>query len=173
MAASNPALERVLDTCVSHIEGDGWEVEDCLAQYPEFRAALEPRLRAVMDLRGARALRVYAAFRRRAQARLKLRLQASQRPPQSKPVTDSVSSRSRWLKRASVRTRSLPKVPTIIALTLGLFVALGGVVSGTNAAGPGEALYGLDLAVEQLRLSLTTDKANEAEHEDEEEERDD
>lgn len=50
----------------------------------------------------------------------------------------------------------------VSAVILGLAVAMGGVVAVADAAGPGDLLFGVDRAVEQVRLRLTTDGVAEA-----------
>jgi len=50
----------------------------------------------------------------------------------------------------------------VFAVVLGLAVAMGGVVAVADAAGPGDLLFGVDRAVEQVRLRLTTDGVAEA-----------
>ena len=50
----------------------------------------------------------------------------------------------------------------VFAVILGLAVAMGGVVAVADAAGPGDLLFGVDQAVEQVRLRLTTDGVAEA-----------
>ena len=50
----------------------------------------------------------------------------------------------------------------VFAVVLGLAVAMGGVVAVADAAGPGDLLFGVDRAVEEVRLRLVADEVAEA-----------
>jgi hypothetical protein len=155
-------LVEVLASCIEGIEAEGQSVEDCLTKHPSYQKELEPLLRAVVELRTARTLQVSDRFRRNASARLKLRLPASQRPPHLESVSDSAPLRYRLQTWIPSRLRSLPVIPTIVSIVLVLALSMAGLVTAADAAGPGDLLFGLDLAVEEFRLQLTSDEEAEA-----------
>lgn len=155
-------LDIVLDEAISRLEA-GEAVEDCLASYPEHAGLLEPLLR--MAAFSERALADVEPFSETASVAGKQRLLAAaaqQRllaaaaveqvaaAPQRKPVP-------RPKKR--FRLFALPaRGLAAAALTLLLLVILGGGLAVVSADSlPGDLLYPVKLATEQLRLFLTVD----------------
>lgn len=157
MAEPVTDLDTILDICLAKIKAEGWSVEDCLAQYPAYRDALEGPLRIAAWLQSAQTIAPSLRFKERASARLQARLRASSRPPVSRPTAtrSPVPIKSNpWLFPALRRFAAM-------GAALGLLVVLAagttGVVYAADGAAPGDPLYGIDRSVEQLELSLTQD----------------
>jgi hypothetical protein len=155
-------FDAVLDETISRLEA-GEAVEDCLASYPEHAGPLEPLLR--MAAFSERALADVEPFSETASAAGKQRLLAAaaqqrllaaaameQVPaaPQRKPAS---------LPKKRLRLFALPaRGLAAAALTLLLLVILGGGLAAVSAGSlPGDLLYPVKLATEQVRLFLTVD----------------
>ena len=54
-------------------------------------------------------------------------------------------------------------IPALISFLVVAVLSMGGLVASADAAGPGDFLFGLDTAIEDLRLSLTRDDEKKAE----------
>lgn len=150
-------FDTILDTCLAKIKTDGWSIEDCLAQYPAYRDALEGPLRIAARLGSMQAIAPSLRFKERASARLQARLQSSSRLPVSRPAAIRSPMRSQsngWLFPMLRRF-----APLVAALALIVVLAAGttGVAYAADGAVPGDSLYGIDRGVEQLELSLTQD----------------
>lgn len=132
-------LDKLIDDCLQAIESGQATLDECLARYPEHYVELERSLRVALALRSMKSVRPSAAFRGKAQARLQKRLADSQRKP---------------------RQQAARRVPLTLRLAAGLAILVIGVatitgtVSAADAAGPGDLLYGVDRAVEELQLTL-------------------
>lgn len=155
-------FDLVLDEAISRLEA-GEAVEDCLASYPEHARLLEPLLR--MAAFSGRALADVELLSETASAAGKQRLLAAaaqQRllaatavghvpaAPQRKPAR---------LPKRPFRRFALPaRALAAAALMLLLLVILGGGLAVVSADSlPGDLLYPVKLATEQLRLFLTVD----------------
>lgn len=148
-------LDVILDTCLARIKTDGWSIEDCLAQYPAYRNALEGPLRIAARLGSMQAIAPSLRFKERASARLQARLQSSSRLPVSRPaaVRSSMSIQSnRWL---FPMLRRFAPLAAALALLVVLAAGTTGVAYAADGAVPGDTLYGIDRGVEQAELSLT------------------
>jgi hypothetical protein len=149
-------LDTILDICLAKIKTEGWSIEDCLAQYPVYRDALEGPLRIAAWLGNAQGIAPSLRFKENASRRLQARLQSSSRPPLRTTVsrTHARATSNRWLFPMLRRFTALLAV-------LGLIVALAagttGVAYAADGAVPGDSLYGIDRGVERLELSLTQD----------------
>jgi hypothetical protein len=155
-------FDLVLDEAISRLEA-GEAVEDCLASYPEHARLLEPLLR--MAAFSGRALADVELLSNTASAAGKQRLLAAA-TQQRLLATAAVEHAPAAPQRKSVR---LPKKPfrlfalparglAAAALTLLLLVILGGGLAVVSADSlPGDLLYPVKLATEQLRLFLTVD----------------
>jgi hypothetical protein len=146
----------ILDECIDRIVRQHETVEQCLARYPEHALQLEPELRAV-----ARAVSAYE-FTPSGEAKARGRLQ--------------LRREMEYLSRAKPRGwRSKLRLP---AMTLGapprwamgiavVLVALGlgstSVVAASGGAEPGDALYGVKTAVEEVTLALEFSEKDKAE----------
>jgi hypothetical protein len=155
-------FDLVLDEALSRLEA-GEAVGDCLTSYPEQAGLLEPLLR--MAAFSQRALADVEPYPENASATGKQRLLAAaaqQRLLAAAAVEHVPAARQKKLaplpkKRLSLfalRARGLAAA----ALTLLLLVILGGGLAVVSADSlPGDLLYPVKLATEQVRLFLTVD----------------
>lgn len=132
------SLDLILDRCVEEIRAGRMTVSDCLARYPEHRAALEPVLRAAADLatlpRGEE--RAPSAAQRRA-------LMAAIRQTPQQPAR----GRWGWPRVPSLGSAFRLAAPVMAAAVLALVFVLGG--DRTPAAA--STLTVFDGQVEQYR----------------------
>jgi hypothetical protein len=149
-------LDRMLTKCIQAIEEKGWTVEDCLNQYPSYREELEPILRTAFRLRQARRYVPSTAFRSNAQIRIRKRLQSSRRSP-----SFSKTARSSSLKRrgtiAPPRMRLAGSFIPLLIISLLIIGTGGGIAFAADHARPGDVLYEVDRAIEQVRIRLEND----------------
>lgn len=156
MADSITELDEILSLCIKAIEEDGWTVDDCLSRFAARRDELGPQLRAAMMLRQGRNVMPSSRFRREAKARLLRRLAASKRRSARQVVTNPISFRSigrSWILTGQRRFGMAAIIAVAIIVVGAVF---GGAAYAADASGPGDPLYGVDLAVESVRLQMTS-----------------
>jgi hypothetical protein len=154
MANLSNKLDRILTKCIQSIEEKGWTIEDCLNQYTTYRDELEPMLRTVMRLRRARRVRPTASFRSNAQSRIRARLQASRRSTILR-MADDLSDRKKTTYPPRLQLAgSLIPLLIVSLLIIGTGTAL--AYSADNAK-PGDLLFQIDRAIEQIRIRLEND----------------
>ena len=143
-------LEIKLIDCLSALER-GEALAEVLSRYPDDAARLRPMLQVAAALPASRiepsqAARLASreAFLARAAA-----LRGDARP------------RLGWLAWLAARPRAVPRAMTSLAVVAIAFVVFSaGIMSVSASALPGDPLYGVKRAVENLRLSLATDTAH-------------
>lgn len=140
-------FKKILDECIDRILTKGATVEDCLASYPERAAELEPHLRIVTGASRAWSYQPGEAARDRARQRL----QAAMREMEQKEraVRPPIPARRRLF--FAFRPVSVFAVFVIVVTVLGSTV---GTVAASGSALPGEVLYPVKRASEQVRLAL-------------------
>lgn len=136
----NNALEQKLIECLDALE-HGRSVEQILARYPDDAAALRPMLETAVQL-GQLKLAPSTAARNTSRKAFLAQAAAQQAAPG--PVL-WVNQVWRWLQRGLV-----PAMGVAAALLVGFLLL-------TNAAIPGQPLYGAKLQLEDWRLSLARD----------------
>ena len=142
MAAGS--LIDVLDECLDDLRDGRATIAECLARYPSYRDQLEPLLNVAVHI--APVTTVLDPSRRlEARGRFIEALYAE-------PTTPGLGARLRAFFRLPPTFRSgmpgLASVAVVAAL-----VSTTGVLYASEQALPGAPLYGLKLAVEQVRLS--------------------
>ena len=132
----NDALERVLQ---------GEELENCLQDYPEEAEALRPLLGIALQLRHySDSIKPSPEFRAQIQAKLEEAFWARQRPWRTR-INKRLQPTIRW---AAVATG-------IVMIAVSMFIggfALSSLASADTM--PGEALYPVKLATEEVRVAL-------------------
>lgn len=146
-------LHRALDHCLSALD-QGQPLSTCLERYPEKRTQLRPLLSAAIRLRRRAALpqldpAAYARIHDRVLAQARQRALALEAAP-----ARSWSIAQRWRLAPSALI-----VPGAVVLLLGLFSG-GSVVSAHSL--PGDPLYVLKRASENLRMALLHDSEQRA-----------
>jgi uncharacterized membrane protein YgcG len=146
--------ERVLTECLDAIIEGRRSAAQCLAAYPAYATEMAPSLRMAENLRGATVIRPSLGFRKQAASRLQQRIATSSRPARRKPAR-SAQRRQSFLPGLAFR---LGAALMIVALLAGF---TGAAAYAADGAVPGDRLYGVDTAVEQIELSFTlnADKA--------------
>jgi hypothetical protein len=155
-------FDTVLDEAISRLEA-GEAVEDCLTSYPEHARLLEPLLRmaafserALTDVEPLSTTASVAGKERLLAAAAQQRLLAAATAPQvpTAPERKPVPRPRKRFRLFALPARGLAAA----ALTLLLLVILGGGLTVASADSlPGDLLYPVKLATEQVRLFLTVD----------------
>lgn len=143
----NRKLEDVLDECLERMLR-GESIEDCLNAYPEQAPELEPLLKTSLDLmQGTSAIPLSREFKTTARSQLGTMLHDRQ-GREAKKAGVSVWHR-KWAVAAA----------TILVI---VFCGVGTVAASANAL-PGEPLYPIKLAAEQVRVTLAFSDIDRAE----------
>jgi hypothetical protein len=140
-------FENILDECLDNMLR-GKSIEQCLADYPDHAAALEPMLRTAFRAKMATNIRPRPEFKDRARHQF----QAAIREMDVKPVP--------------TRRGFFPSLkPAWIALAalVAIVIAGGGTVYAAGNALPDSPLYPIKMATEQVRLFLTPSDIGKAE----------
>ncbi len=136
-------FEQALDECIRLVLR-GVPVSECLARYPEHAAELEPELAAVTAVVSVYNRRPSATAMLRSRQRLEAELAAlagQERPRPKKALSWLGMSARRWAVAA--------------ALLLVLVTAGFGTTTASAHALPGQPLYAVKQATEQVRLAFT------------------
>ena len=133
----NPALEAKLIECLSALES-GVPVEQILSRYPEDAPRLRPMLQIAAALPAAR---LEPSHESRSKSRKAF-------------LAHAANLHKAGQRRPFFLSRPLA---TLASLALALIVLGGGAVVASASALPGDPLYGLKRAVENVRLSLASD----------------
>ncbi len=147
------ALEHKLIECLSALER-GDSLDQILSDYPEDAARLRPMLETAARLPALRmepSQAAEVASRRALLAQADALRRASQRRRGFLAGFAPQPGRGRLLPRALI---------TFASLTLAFVLIGAGVVAASGSALPGDPLYGVKRAVENVRLSLAPDTAS-------------
>jgi hypothetical protein len=142
-------FENILDECLENMLR-GKTIEQCLADYPDHAAALEPMLRTAYRARMATNIQPRPEFKDRARHQF----QATIREMEPKPARTRVhhgffpSLRPVWIALAAI---------------VAIIIAGGGTVYAAGGALPDSPLYSVKLATEQVRLFFTWSDIGKAE----------
>jgi hypothetical protein len=142
----NKRLDNILDECLERILVDGETVAQCLERYPEYAAELEPLLQTAMMANQAVDIQPSPEFK--ARARFQLRTEMARADEKSRR---SIFARQpRW---------------AVVVVTVLVVVLLGGgtvLAAGSDNTIPGNPLYAVKLATENVQLALATSDAAKA-----------
>ena len=137
-SSSGWGIEEVLDCCLDEIIFSGASVSECLAKYPQYAAELEPLLEVAGCSCRAAQVSPDEGFKIRARCEF------------AEAVNALAEKKKRhWFEVFPVWTRALAGV--LVAVIIGgsgLFAAAGSSL-------PGQTLYGLKLAGEEVRMGFT------------------
>jgi uncharacterized membrane protein YgcG len=141
-------FDDILNECTERLLR-GESVEQCLQRYPEQAPELEPLLRVAVAAR-----RASSAVEPRPEFKVRVRHEAQSR------------LRSEGRKAVPKRTPALQWIPRWAAVAacvamLFVFVA-GGTVAASSGSVPGDTLYPVKTATEQVQMKLTFSKAAKA-----------
>ncbi|MFH1141248.1 MAG: DUF5667 domain-containing protein [Chloroflexota bacterium] len=140
---------QVLDQCLDKVLQEGATVESCLQRYPQHAAQLGPLLTTALGTRRTLDFTSNASAKDRA----RLALQTALRQRKARPW------RSVWGLPAGVSAQLAGprRWAAATAAAAALMVALGGtgMVAASSESVPGQPLYSVKRAVEQVRLTTT------------------
>ena len=164
MGRSDPQdLESVLDFCLSLIDEQGVSLEDCLKRFPQYQEELQRLMPAALRLRSGRALVASDELRGSLDARLKGLRNIRRQTFRGSLVTNIAALRSIFRRQNPKPQRTAWMIPALISFLVVAVLSMSGLVASADAAGPGDFLFGLDTAIEDVRLSLTRDEGKKAE----------
>jgi hypothetical protein len=132
-------FNTILDECLERILVDGETVARCLERYPEYAAELEPLLQTAMITSQAVDIQPSPEFK--ARARFQLRTEMAR--ADVKKRRSVFAWQPRW---------------AVAVLTVMVVVLLGGgtvLAAGSDDTIPGNPLYAVKLATENVRLALS------------------
>lgn len=130
-------FNNILDQCLERILNKGETVEQCLADYPEQAAELEPLLQTALMMKKVSAIQPRPEFVTKARYQFRSALQTVK----PKRRFSFFGWQSRWA--------------TVVAVVLVLLLAGSGTVVAADNSMPDSPLYPVKLATEQVRLNLT------------------
>ncbi len=131
-------FEEILDDCIERILVKGETIDGCLMAYPGQAKELEPLLRIALASAKASQIEPRSEFKAEARYRFLSALSAKGRGREKR--------RSLGLRRWVVAS-----IAVLVFLLAG-----GGTVAASSGAMPGDPLYSVKLATEQVRLFLAT-----------------
>jgi len=140
-------FDSVLDECLERLLVKGDTIAQCLQSFPKHADELKPLLETALATKKASAIQPRPEFRDRGRYQFSLALQETERK-RSRPFF-SWSWQARW-------------VP-VGAIVLVLLLAGSGTVAAAGGSMPGDTLYSVKLATEQVRLVLTPSALGKAE----------
>jgi len=149
-------VEDALAACITSIEAGKASVQACLEGFPQFRDELAPLLEKYASIREHSGLTPSKEYRKRGRAELISKINGMQ------DVTFKDNHRNLlWKPKRKLNWR-FNMLQIIIITLLALGAATGGAVYASDGAEPGQMLYGLDRATEQIRLNLARDEESAA-----------
>lgn len=143
----NQDLDQILDQCIGELQFGSHTLESCLEQFPGHAKKLEPLLRLAAHSHAVLAPTApSSSYIESTRVRLLNRIRTHD---QKRTPTSRQQSRSRrlFLRPAYVVVAA--------ALVLGLLGSGFGVVRASAGSLPGDGLYAIKLASEQIRLGIT------------------
>lgn len=144
----------VLDLCIEDVKAGRLTVEECLDRYPEFAHELRDPLMVAETLRGLPLREPSEAFRQ--QARPQLMSQLGPLPAGRVSLLEML--REKWTSFFFIpQTRRFSMGWMLALLLVGSVLVGGGTAYASDAAVPGQALYGLDRSLEEIQSGLTSD----------------
>ena len=155
-------IESALDKCLFHLQ-EGDSIEECLARYPKLVQELEPLLRVAVQAQQLRG-RVSAPKEALAAGRASFLNQAAiLRDERERSRTGTLSRLRDGLRVAWAGLARRRGLTTIAASVLLLFGLLGGGTIASANSLPGDPLYPLKRASEQVQLALAFGSETKAE----------
>ena len=143
---ADKSIEVVLDSCLEEILCAGRKVEECLAEYPEYASELKPLLQAAEASRCAANVTPREDFKARA------------RYDFNAAVADMAHNRKkRWFNYAPVWAQ------LVAGALVAVMISGGAVVAASGNSLPGESLYGVKLAAEQVEMGFAFSKSAKSE----------
>lgn len=143
-----PTIDEILEWCLDGIENQGLTAADCLARFENYRDELEPLLNIEGQFRAAHSVQPSEMFRQESFARLRTRLK-----PRSRRRTfgDWLASQLALLQGSRRFAFAMTALVAILILA-GLTTS---TIRAADTAKPGDSLYPVELAVENVQLGFS------------------
>jgi len=142
-------IDEILDWCLDAIETQGLTVAECLARFEDHRDVLEPFLNVEAQFRFAQTVQPSDAFRQESFARLRTRLKPRS---QTRSIGNWISSQLALLQRSQRRLAFSLMALVVILILSGLTTS---TIRAADKAQPGDSLYPVELAVENVQLGFS------------------
>lgn len=142
-------MEEIFEICIEKIENESLTIEECIAEFPQYKDELREMLPLVVSIKSLRQIKPSKQFSWHAANRITAKLPNA-------PVTFKERIRHILQKEIFIKDRSIKMPQIIVSIIIALSLMFGGSYA-VEAAGPGDLLYDLDRGVEQIRLKLTSD----------------
>lgn len=164
MSKNDPQdLSSVLDFCLSLIDEQEVSLEECLKRFPQYQEELQRLMPAALRLRSGRALSASDELRGRLGARLEGLRNIHRQTFRGTLVTNLAALRSIFRNQNPKPQRRAWMIPALVSFLVVTVLSMSGLVANADAAGPGDFLFGLDTAIEDVRLSFARDDNKKAE----------
>ena len=154
-------INSALEAGLVLIQEEGLGLEECLERFPDHREQLSRLLPVALHLREGRSLTASDGLRISLAARLKGLPQVDYQNTPGFLVTNLAALRSIF-RKPNPQRRAL-MIPALVTFLIVTVLSMSGLVASADAAGPGDFLFGLDTAIEDVRLSFTNDEEKETE----------
>jgi type II secretory pathway pseudopilin PulG len=149
-------ISNIFAECLEAIEKKELSVEECLNRYPDYQDELRELLTTCQIIQDTPVISPRLTYRQVAKTRLENLL-----PDHPKPVTFLRSiRRNKRNGNQSYQRRFSMNWLIIVALAASLFAGGTGVAYASEDALPGEALYGVKNAVQNVQLALSSDESD-------------
>jgi len=150
-------FEDILVQCIEDIKAGRSSIEECLARYPSVREQLEPLLRIALEIREPPDIKPSPSFK--VKARVWLMDQIHDRQAVTKWPWSRYDSQ---VKPIPLRRR-FSMASIILVIVVALSALGGGTAYASQDSLPGDTLYPVKLATEQVRMMLPGDDVAKAE----------
>jgi hypothetical protein len=142
------SIDEAIANCLEQINNQGSSIEDCTARYPQYENELVELLGLVYSIKNLDQISPRTLFVENASQRL-----VSKLPNRNVSYREKTRPIKRKRQRQKLRLSfGVVRMVTIIVIVLTVFT--GGTAFAADSAEPGDYLYGLDLTLEQIQLSL-------------------
>lgn len=142
-------MEDALVFCLNALEREELSMNECLEQFPNHRGELELLLTKVAAVRSVPVETPREEFRKKGHQKLLSEITAQTPATRLQVILQNLRS----TKIRSHRKFSLAQIAMAAFLAFSLIT--GGVAYASDGAVPGDPLYGLDRALENMQLGLT------------------
>lgn len=143
-------FEDIVIECIEDIKAGRASIEDCLERHPSLRGQLEPLLKIALAIEELPSVKPSTDFKMKARIRLMDQIHAwktRKKWPWSR--------RQNWVAGMQYKRRfGVSMASIILAIVVTLSLVGGGTVYASQASLPGDALYDLKLATEELTIAL-------------------
>jgi hypothetical protein len=148
-------IEEIFLECIEAIKAGQSDIDGCLRRYPSLREELEPLLNIAISLREPPDVRPSQEFKIRARVSLMDHIYADGR---AKKISDPDRVASAKGMAYSIRLKAMTVALAVAACLFGLG---GGLAYASQDSLPGDNLYPIKLAAEQIRRVITVNDVDE------------